>query len=345
MGDYSHIKRLIDNLLDSSISEKELSELLRYMDQPLNEPTIKALLDDHWEEIKSKIGKGPRSKADLHFSNVLHQIEKRQHIRTRKSQIERIHKPTWKLVTGIAAAVLVLISVGLFWSVKKDNIMPVINSESVASGYFTGKQFVHLPDGSKVVLNEGSQLQYDDSFGKDNREVIFSGEGYFDVVHDPSRPFIVRTGVIKTTVLGTAFNVTAFGTDADIFVTVARGKVSVGNDEREYDKILPEQQLKINKKTQKYEKDSVVLDEVLAWKNTFLILDDVTIEKAAEMIGQKFRTRIILANEQIKNCEINAAFMKGESLEQVLRVVCGLLQADYTLGEDRVTIKGGRKCE
>lgn len=69
---------------------------------------------------------------------------------------------------------------------------------------------MRLPDGSTVLLNEGSELSYSTSFGKQAREVTLTGEGYFDVQHNLSKPFKVLTGNVTTTVLGTAFNIKAY---------------------------------------------------------------------------------------------------------------------------------------
>jgi len=70
-------------------------------------------------------------------------------------------------------------------------------------------RYITLPDGSTVILHAGSKLDYPVSFNGNTREVNLIGEGYFDVQHDPARPFIIHTGHLKTTVLGTAFNIKA----------------------------------------------------------------------------------------------------------------------------------------
>ncbi len=84
-----------------------------------------------------------------------------------------------------------------------------------------------LPDSSVVFLNAASKLHYLKAFNEDTREVLLDGEAFFEVVHDASRPFIVRSGVVSTTVLGTSFNVKAFRGDGRIAVTVQSGKVGV----------------------------------------------------------------------------------------------------------------------
>lgn len=66
-----------------------------------------------------------------------------------------------------------------------------------------------LPDGTTVVLQANSRLRYPEKFTGNTREITLSGEAYFDVAHDAQKPFIIHTGKIRTTVLGTAFKISA----------------------------------------------------------------------------------------------------------------------------------------
>jgi hypothetical protein len=84
-----------------------------------------------------------------------------------------------------------------------------------------------LPDGSSVWLNASSNLTYDKDFGKELREVNLTGEAFFDVVKDPSHPFIIHTKVIDVKVLGTEFNVKAYPNDAFTETSLIRGSVEI----------------------------------------------------------------------------------------------------------------------
>ena len=345
MEDTNDINLLFEKLLNNSITEIELQELLKYMRNAESEIEIKKLMAIHWQDIKGKKTENEtRLQTDERFAEILSKLNPEQN-RTEKDNHDLASGQKFSVRwIGIAASILVVLSIGLYWSVSsyKSSEMPL--NAPLTSEYFNGKQVVNLPDGSTVILNEASQLSYAETFGQQTREVIFSGEGYFDVVEDSERPFIVHTDQVKTTVLGTAFNLIAYQDQSEVVVTVARGEVAVGDDKRNYDNILPNQQLVVNKRTRKFEKGEVDLDQVLAWKEKFLILDGVSVAKAVELIGSRYQVKITIANDEMKNCRINAAFMKGESLEQILRVVCGVLQAEFTIDGNEVGITGGRKC-
>lgn len=86
---------------------------------------------------------------------------------------------------------------------------------------------VALPDGSHVFLNRNSELTYRSGFGTRNRNVKLTGEAFFDVAHDVSKPFIIDAGEAKVRVVGTSFNVISSNNATEVEVFVKTGKVLV----------------------------------------------------------------------------------------------------------------------
>jgi transmembrane sensor len=97
---------------------------------------------------------------------------------------------------------------------------------------------VALPDGSMVWLNAGSRLSYDKSYGNSDREVSLSGEAFFDVVHNPERPFVIHTRQLDIRVLGTRFNVKSYPADPTTETTLIRGSIEVLIKDRPSEKII-----------------------------------------------------------------------------------------------------------
>lgn len=213
---------------------------------------------------------------------------------------------------------------------------------------FADKQLVRLPDGSSVLLNDGAELTYDpEHFGHGSREVGLSGEAFFDITPDPGKIFVVRSGAVRTTVLGTAFNVKSIPGRNEVQVTVARGKVSVGSDSRTYDLLTADQQLTVNTVTNAYLKKELKSDIATEWKNDFLILDDVAMETAAGALKEKFGVTVHFKNEKLKNCHITASFLNGENLDHVLQVICTIHDLSYSYQGDRseVILEGDNPCD
>lgn len=208
----------------------------------------------------------------------------------------------------------------------------------------TAHKWVKLPDGSSVQLNRGSYLEYADSFeGKAIREVRLIGEGYFDIKHDAKHPFIIHTGKIKTTVLGTAFNISAYKANQAVTVTVTRGKVKVEDEKRILAVLTPDQQLAWDVKRPEPVKVKVNAEIVTEWKKQDLIMDDITLEDAAGMIEERYGVKIRFSNDKVKGCRFTAAFLNRNDITQVLKVIGDITGATLTLKNNLVTI-GGPGC-
>ena len=90
-----------------------------------------------------------------------------------------------------------------------------------------GLYLLVLSDGTRVWMNSDSHLKYPIMFAGDKREVILSGEAYFDVVKDESAPFIVKTESGKIEVLGTEFNIKCYSDESALVTTLVNGKSEI----------------------------------------------------------------------------------------------------------------------
>ncbi len=98
---------------------------------------------------------------------------------------------------------------------------PVYNEVSAAFGT---RSMLTLDDGSRVWLNSGSKLKYPKDFSGRRREVFLTGEAYFEVESDVSRPFIVRTKRLNVRATGTRFNVNVSSIEKASQITLVEGK-------------------------------------------------------------------------------------------------------------------------
>ncbi|MDR6785747.1 transmembrane sensor [Pedobacter africanus] len=242
-----------------------------------------------------------------------------------------------------AASLLLMVAAGLWLNQSNEKISVPAPITKVKQEYpkDTTHKWVKLPDGSSVQLNRGSYLEYADSFeGKALREVRLIGEGYFDIKHDARHPFVIHTGRIKTTVLGTAFNISAYKANQAVTVTVTRGKVKVEDEKRVLAVLTPDQQLAWDVKKPEPVKAKVNAEAVTEWKKHDLIMDDITLEQAAQMIATRYGVKTNFKNEKMKNCRFTAAFLNRDDLTQVLKVTESVTGATITLKNNLVTFDG-----
>ncbi|UII24716.1 FecR domain-containing protein [Fulvivirga maritima] len=211
---------------------------------------------------------------------------------------------------------------------------------------FSGKQNINLPDGSTILLNADSKLHYMAShFGDSLREVYLEGEGYFDIKSDKTRPFIVHTGSVNTKVLGTAFNIKAYQNSTSVEVTVTRGKVQVGDQKKTYGVITPNQQIKVNTETNEFKQQEVASEKVVAWKQMYIIMDDMSLKDAVAQLSTRYKKTIVLNNDALGNCHITGTFLEEQTLDHVLNVLCSVVQATYTYEEDGSVLIKGKGCK
>jgi len=130
----------------------------------------------------------------------------------------------------VAAAIVLLLALGgpaLWLDLRNQEETP----EEVQHFCEEGVSTVDLPDGSRVFLNQGSEISYPESFGQE-RSVKLKGEGFFEVMSDPASPFIVYSGQVAVTVLGTSFNVKEGASEEEVEVLVESGKVRMSMEEQ-----------------------------------------------------------------------------------------------------------------
>ena len=127
-------------------------------------------------------------------------------------------------------------------------------------------QLVILPDGSKVWVNSASSLRYPTTFTGNERKVELTGEAYFEVAHNPAKPFRVVSNSQTVEVLGTHFNINSYDDEPAIKTTLLEGKVKVTATSDNLVKILlPGQQAALNASS--FIVNPVDTEEAVAWKN------------------------------------------------------------------------------
>jgi len=343
------IQKLIErfNARTATRAEREkLMELLQsgVYDDIVGDALYQQLLDELEGFDDSEISAGERRAARPLFEQSRARLL--DHVRTSGGSNSAEQRsisvgPRLLLWPWLAAAALTLvIGTALFLYVRRPVGLPTTAHAFVVEAQtYQGKQFIHLPDGSTVILNAGSELRYDSTFGLESRDVMLTGEAFFDIQHDEARPFRVWSGAVYTYVLGTAFNVKAYPDQPEIIVTVARGKVKVCEAQRELGVVMPQQQLAVHRATLQAEPAGPSDTEDLAWKDDFLIFDNTTMADVAEAIGKRFGVTVRVT-DPIRDCRINAAFMNDEDLEHILVVTSKVLHGAYVQHDNTITISG-----
>ncbi|WP_246001627.1 FecR family protein [Mucilaginibacter gracilis] len=181
------------------------------------------------------------------------------------------------------------------------------------------RKTVILPDSTHISLNNVSAIRFADNFDGKTRAVTLTGEAFFEVRHDATRPFIVSTGQLHIQVLGTSFDVRAFPDEAQAKVTVASGKVGVYSTQHKTatQMLLPGQQLTYNGTTATYSTSQVNPDDQHAWQQGILILKSENLREIARQLERWYNVRISIPDTRLQQEQFNIK-QNNESLDHVL---------------------------
>lgn len=173
---------------------------------------------------------------------------------------------------------------------------------------------VTLSDGTKVMLNANSTLEYPASFDDaEVREVRLKGEAHFEVTKNPHRPFVVRAGEMQTQVLGTIFDVKAYRKDAPK-VTLMQGKVKVSNADTEVE-MRPGQ-------TATLQADKIVVSKASPsasdWLEGDFDMDQVTLAEAMSDIGAWYNKTVVFQSQANMGKLIHFRFSRRASLQEII---------------------------
>ena len=208
---------------------------------------------------------------------------------------------------------------------------------TTTGGFYT----LVLSDGTRVWLNSESELEYPVLFGKGKRVVKLTGEAFFEVTKDASRPFIVETNDIRTRVLGTSFNIKAYQNEPAIATTLFTGKVEVAllTDTLRRVVLVPGKQADLNLQTNHLSVGEVNLEHVIAWKEGMFMFNKENIEVVTRQIERWYGVKFIYEAGCHKYYTFNGYLSKDESLKTILDALTFTGGPKFKIDENVIYVK------
>ena len=249
-------------------------------------------------------------------------------------------------LAGIAASLIIVIGLGLFFYLNKTynykhGALPHV--EMIVKHTSLGERsIITLPDGTKVFLNSGSTLKFPKIFDGGTREVELTGEAFFEVKRIIKHPFIVYSGNLKTTVLGTSFNVHAYTNKEVLQVAVATGKVKVEINNQETKNtepvfLTPNQKVESEGKNLQLIIGKVNISDVIGWKNGVLIFEDSPIDEVVDKLEKWFGVPVQLANHNLSDVCFIGRF-ENPDLRDVLDAIKFTTGIEYKINNTKVLL-------
>ena len=201
-------------------------------------------------------------------------------------------------------------------------------------------KMIKLSDGSIVILEKGSKLSLMPTFNKKyNREVELEGKAFFDIAHNRAKPFIVYSGTVRTTVLGTAFDITAIPGSGTVKVNVIRGLVEVKGAKSGWMTYLKKNmQAVFNAGDTIVSRKAVDAAKELSWNKADLEFNDISLVDAKPRLEEQFGYQISVEDPTLRNATFTYSMRSKESPESFIKSICEFIGASYTINNNNKTI-------
>jgi transmembrane sensor len=349
------LEQLLRTHPDLHVSIQTITDLWQHQPQSQDQASLDTSYRQHiarMQEMGIPIGQAPDDNALL---------------------LEGSRKPSRRRSVLWTAASVTMIALACFfywWKSPASTKMTALAEKSPPSEIITrqgSRTRVQLPDGTHVWLNAGSKLTYDKEFNSSRREVTLTGEGYFDVVRNEKKPFIIHTEKMDVKVLGTRFNVKSYPNDKATEAALIHGSIEVSLKDRPLEKIILKPNEKIvvanrdtflsvsnGPRSQKanleplvaikhltYQKEDSSIIET-SWLDNKLVFEDESFKDLALKMERWYGVSIIFKDEKTAAMRFTGAF-ESETIEDAMRAlkITATVNANtfnYTLHDKKVTI-------
>jgi transmembrane sensor len=231
----------------------------------------------------------------------------------------------------VAAAALILLGIGsaTLYFVSTDSLSKKI---AVATGSSQVNYRVPLPDGSSIFLNRNSELIYRSNFGRHSRNVALSGEAFFEIAANPSKPFIINAGKASIKVVGTSFNVITNNPDSAVEVFVRTGKVML-SDNTGNQSLLLEPGYVGTMDSKISEKRLNNNPNYMAWQTRRLEYNGQTLDIVFRDLKRVYNMEIIADDPSILSKTLTSP-IDNKSQETIIQLICVSFNLGYSKDGD-----------
>ncbi len=193
-----------------------------------------------------------------------------------------------------------------------------------------------LPDGTEVWLDAQSSLYFPTAFTGQERTVTITGQAYFEVAKDPSKPFHVKFRDQEVVVLGTHFNINAFENRAR--TTLLEGSVRIIKDRAQPITLTPGQQVSISTENGQWMViPNADIDEVMAWKNGTFRFTGASIQEIMSQLERWYNIKVEYA-DSIDNIALVARLGRNENISRILNLLEMTKQLEFAIDGNKVIV-------
>ncbi|MEX0884652.1 MAG: FecR domain-containing protein [Cyclobacteriaceae bacterium] len=321
--------------LNGRCTPKETEEVSAWLRRPGSEDELKRMMEKSWQENASYTL--DRDKYDYLLEKIHHSV-----LGDPQPLAPGIKwRPLFRMVKVAALFLLLVLSgyvllEGVNYTMPEEVLSeaPLIRIErSTAAGE---KLTVDLRDGSRVKLNSLSRIVFDSDFGITTREIQLEGEAFFEVAPDKDKPFIVKTGKVMTTALGTSFN--AYSREVTVRISLTEGLVKVSHEKEEL-RLDPGEMATLGTSSRgdlfkgKFDPKGSIL-----WKEGKIPFHSRTLNSILKSLEDWYGVSFQVSGELPSDRKVTGVFDNG-SLDDILKGLGFSLGFEYRIKDNKVEIK------
>ncbi|WP_080903990.1 FecR family protein [Parabacteroides sp. Marseille-P3160] len=317
----NRISDIIKRYLSARFSSKTEEKVQQWLIKDENREEKESASLEYWDSLEES------SNSEIY--SALDRVNQR----IGYTQKQTIKVPLYKRLSRVAAVLIPLLIIAggyFYYQSTQSDIIEI----KVAYGE---EKHLFLPDSSEIWINSGSIVKYPKEFSENQRLVQLSGEAYFSVRRDESKPFIVKTENLSVNVLGTKFNVKAYSNEERIITTLTSGKVEIIL-EKQSQILKPNEQLTYNKVTATTNIKEISPKETNVWLTGQLIFNNSSLSEILQTLERRFNISITNNTEIPITKQYTVKFLKNENLEEILDILHDVVGFNYQIDGNQIVL-------
>lgn len=203
---------------------------------------------------------------------------------------------------------------------------------------------IELADGTKVWLNSGSKLVFPAAFTQEKREVYLEGEGIFEVAHDKSHPFIVKSGEQNIEVLGTVFNVSNYLDDDAISTVLKSGSVKISYENSRIANsaksitIVPNTLAVYDRNEKHIKTQQVAVDKYFSWRDGIFIFKNDSMKSIMKKVSRYYNIEIVINDKALASTSFSGYLDVKDNVDNVIKIIQETTKFEYTITNNKLII-------
>ncbi len=329
-----NIDQVLLNYLEGRSTTDEIETLRNWMNDSEDHKAIFESTKLYWENSHLKI-------QSSNLDDVFEKLKARQNQNLSEQmlgiQTKRIvRKLNWYKVAAVFVVFFTIAGMIYYLNVADYQIEEISVVQKIVKENPKGQKLTtYLPDGSKVILNSQSRIEYGSTYNDTERLIELEGEAFFEVKRDSSKPFMVVAKGVTTTALGTSFNVNCVH-EQNVEVTLVSGKVSVYK-RSDHSMILNPGYFAAVSHEGEIEVAKFDYLEKVGWKDGVLAFKDNTLSEIIVKLEDWYGVEFITIGKMEHEFHYTGTY-KNESLEEVLHGISFVHNFKFKIIGDTVKI-------